>query len=160
MVKGLDFALRLAHLGGRGEGFTNRFPLHFAREPEVGAVARLIGLMTTALRFPTATADGRDGTAAKITQIDNKGQNGAPLLLERTQRIWQVAPPFLTYQYVRNIATKKEPLIVALSCRTPIGFLLRVVGRLIIVKSIIYAEMGIWILVVSRHRTSRLTVGF
>jgi hypothetical protein len=120
MVKGLDFALRLAHLGGRGEGFTNRFPLHFAREPEVGAVARLIGLMTTALRFPTATADGRDGTAAKITQIDNKGQNGAPLLLERTQRIWQVAPPFLTYQYVRNIATKKEPLIVALSCRTPI----------------------------------------
>jgi hypothetical protein len=118
-VKGLDFALRLAHPGGRGKSFADRFPIHFAREPEVGAVARLVGLMTTALPFPTATADGRDGTAAKITHIDDAGQNGAPLLFERNQRVWRVAPPFLTYQYIRNIATKKKPLIVALSCRAP-----------------------------------------
>ena len=92
-VKVLDFALRLAHLGGRSESFTDRFPIYFAREPEVGAVARLVWLMTTALRFPTATADGRDGTDAKITQIDDAGQNGAPLLFERKQRVWQVARP-------------------------------------------------------------------
>jgi hypothetical protein len=42
-VKGLDFALSFAQLGERGEGFTDRFPVHFAREAEVGAVARLVG---------------------------------------------------------------------------------------------------------------------
>jgi hypothetical protein len=31
-----------------------------------------------------------------------------------------MAPPFLTYQYVRKRATKKEPLSLSLSCRTPI----------------------------------------
>ena len=86
-VKGLDFALRFAQLGGRGEGFTDRFPVHFAREAKVGAVARLVGLMTTAFRLTTTTADGSDGTAAKITQIDDTGQNGAPLLFERNQRL-------------------------------------------------------------------------
>ena len=87
-VKGLDFALRLAQLGGRGEGFADRFPIHFARQPEVGTVARLVWLMTTALRFTTTTADGRDGTAAKITQIDDVGQNSAPLLFKRKALLW------------------------------------------------------------------------
>src|SRR5580704_6059212 len=59
-LKGLDLALRLAQIGGGSEGFSNRFPLHFAREPEVGAVGRLVGLMTTALWFTTTTADGSD----------------------------------------------------------------------------------------------------
>src|SRR6266436_1090000 len=31
----------------------------------------------------------------------------------------KLAPLLLTYHYVRNIATKKEPLIIPLSCRTP-----------------------------------------
>jgi hypothetical protein len=75
--------------------------------------------MTTAFRFPTATTDGRNGTAAEITEIEDAGQNGAPLVFERNERVWQVAPPILTYHYVRNIATKKELLIVTLSCRTP-----------------------------------------
>jgi hypothetical protein len=86
-VKGVDFTLRLAQLGGRGEGFTDRFPVHFAREAEVGAVARLVGLMTAALRLTTTAADGSDGTAAKITQIDDTRQNSAPLLFERNQRL-------------------------------------------------------------------------
>ena len=86
-VKGLDFTLRLAQLCGRGEGFTDRFPLHFPREPEVGTMARLVWLMTTAPRFPTTAADGRDGTTAKITQIDDMRQNGAALLFERNQRL-------------------------------------------------------------------------
>ena len=86
-VKGLDFALRPAQLSRGRERFTDRLPIQFAREPEIGAVARLVWLMTTAFRFATATADGGDGTAAKITQIDDAGQNGAPLLFERNQRL-------------------------------------------------------------------------
>ena len=35
---------------------------------------------------------------------------------------------FLTYQYVRNIATKKDPLIVALSCRTPGHMVIQDIG--------------------------------
>jgi len=91
-VKGLDFALSFAQLGERGEGFTDRFPVHFAREAEVGAVARLVGLMTTALRLTTTATDGSDGTAAKITQIDDTRQNSAPLLFEHTKRLWSVTP--------------------------------------------------------------------
>ena len=86
-VKGLDFALRFAQLGGGGEGFTDRFPIHFTCQPEVGTVARLVWLMTWALRFATAAADGRDRTAAKIAQIDDARQNGAPLLFERIKRL-------------------------------------------------------------------------
>ena len=86
-MKGLDFALRSAQLSRGCERFTDRLTIHFAREPEIGAVGRLVWLMTTAFRFATATADGSDGTAAKITQIDDTGQNGAPLLFERNQRL-------------------------------------------------------------------------
>lgn len=35
-VKGFDLVLRLAQFGGGGEGFTYRFPIHFACQPEVG----------------------------------------------------------------------------------------------------------------------------
>jgi hypothetical protein len=43
--------------------------------------------MTTALRFTAAAADSGDGTAAKIPQIDDAGQNGGPLLFERAQSV-------------------------------------------------------------------------
>ena len=85
-VKCLHFALCLTQLGRRGEGLADRFPIHFASQPEVGAVAWLVRLMTAALRLTTTTADGRDGTAPKVTEIDDAGQDGAPLLFERTQR--------------------------------------------------------------------------
>jgi hypothetical protein len=119
-MKGLDLALRLALFGGRGEGLTNRLPIYFVGQAVIGAVARLVRLMTTAFRLTAAAANGCDGAAAKITQIDDAGQNGGPLLFKRNERVGQVAPPFLTYQYVRNTATKKEPLGLAHPCRAPI----------------------------------------
>jgi hypothetical protein len=48
-VKCFDLALRFAQLGGRGEGFTDCLSIHFAGEAEVGSVAWLVWLMTTAL---------------------------------------------------------------------------------------------------------------
>ena len=107
-VKGFDFTLCLVQLCRRGEGFTDCLPIDFARQAEVGAVARLVWLMTTALRFTAAAADSGDGTAAKIPQIDDAVQNGGPLLFERAQSVWQVAPRLLTYNYVRNPATNKR----------------------------------------------------
>jgi hypothetical protein len=83
--KCLDFALRFAQFGGRSEGLADRFSIFFARQPEVGAVAGLVWLMTTALRFTTAATDSSDGTAAKITQIDNTRQNGTALVFEVTR---------------------------------------------------------------------------
>jgi hypothetical protein len=65
-MKGFDFALRLAQLRRRGEGLTDCLTLDFSRQPEVGSVARLVGLMAAAFRFTAAAADGGDGTAAKI----------------------------------------------------------------------------------------------
>ena len=45
-VKGFDLVLRLAQFGGGGEGFTYRFPIHFACQPEVGTVAQLVWLQS------------------------------------------------------------------------------------------------------------------
>jgi len=112
-VKCFDLALRFAQLGGRGEGFTDCLSIHFAGEAEVGSVAWLVWLMTTALRLTAAAADGGYRTAAKISQIDDAGQNSGPLLFERKQRLWQMAPPILTYQYVRKRATKKGAALPA-----------------------------------------------
>jgi hypothetical protein len=103
MVKCFDFALRFAQLGGRGEGFTDCLSIHFAGEAEVGSVARLVWLMTTALRFTAAAADGGDRTAAKISQIDDAGQNSLSLPFERKT----------------ETLAKKETLPPTLSCRTP-----------------------------------------
>jgi hypothetical protein len=81
-VKGLDFVLGFTQFSGRGEGFGYGFSIHFSRQAKVGAVTRLVGLMTTAFRFPAAAADSGNGTASKVTQIDDAGQNGASLLFE------------------------------------------------------------------------------
>ena len=117
--KCLDFALRFAQFGGRSEGLADRFSIFFARQPEVGAVAGLVWLMTTALRFTTAATDSSDGTAAKITQIDNTRQNGTALVFEGNPETLTSAPPILTCYYVRKTTTKKEPPILSLSCRIP-----------------------------------------
>jgi hypothetical protein len=70
-VKGLNFVLSLAQFSRRGEGFGDGFSIHFSRQAKVGAVTRLVGLMTTAFRFSATAADGGDGAAAKVTQIDD-----------------------------------------------------------------------------------------
>jgi len=88
-VKGLNFVLGFAQFSGRGEGFGDGFSIHLSRQAKVGAVGRPVGLMTTAIGFSAAAADGGDGTAAKVTQIGDAGQNSASLLFERDQRFWQ-----------------------------------------------------------------------
>jgi hypothetical protein len=70
-AKGLDFALCLAQLSRRGEGLRDGLSIRFSGKAKVGAVSRLVRLMTTAFRFPAPAAGGGEGTAAKIAQIDN-----------------------------------------------------------------------------------------
>jgi hypothetical protein len=86
-MKGIHFALRLAQLSGRGKGLADRFPVHFASQAEVGAVAGLVRLMTTALRFATAAANGADRTAAEISEMGDAGHNGGSLLFEGNERV-------------------------------------------------------------------------
>ena len=101
-VKRLNFVLSFAQFSGRGEGFGDGLSLDFSCQAKVGAVTRLVGLMTTAFRFSAATADGGEGTAAKVTQIDDAGQNGASLLFERDQRFWQDSTS------IPNVSLRKE----------------------------------------------------
>jgi hypothetical protein len=65
--------------------------------------------MAVTTRLSTAAADGRDGSTAEIAQFENLTQNDGSSLFEIGESLRQVAPPlFLTYQYVRRMATKKR----------------------------------------------------
>jgi len=81
-VKAFDLALRFAQCRERSERFSDRLAMNLAGKTEVRAVAGLVGLMTTALGFPTAATDRSNGPAAKIPQIDDSGQNGGAKLFE------------------------------------------------------------------------------
>jgi hypothetical protein len=68
----------------------------------------LVGLMTAAVGFPTASTDGGDRAATEITQRKHLRQNSGPPLFETGKRFGHTAPPILTYHYVRITTTKKE----------------------------------------------------
>ena len=71
-------------------------------------MARLVGLMTMAVWLSATAVDSGYGAAAKITQLQDLGQNAGALLFEGDEGIKQKTPPIRTYQYVRIIAPKKE----------------------------------------------------
>src|SRR5271169_5056953 len=70
--------------------------------------------MTMAAWFSAAAVDGRDGAAAKITQLQDLGQDARALLFQGGEGMRQRAPPFRTYTYVRIIATKKGTCHISL----------------------------------------------
>ena len=107
-MKFLHLPLRLGKFRRGGETLADGLPLDFTGQTEVGAMARLFGLMTMAVRFSASTVDGRDGATAKITQRQDLRQDAGALLFQGGKGLRQRAPPILTYAYVRIIATKKE----------------------------------------------------
>src|ERR1700690_516911 len=98
-MKCLHLALGLAKFGGGGEAFADRLAIDFARQTEVGAVARLVRLMTMAVWFTATTIDCGDGSAAQITQLQDMGQYAGAQMFEGGQRLRQGVPPILTYIY-------------------------------------------------------------
>src|ERR1019366_5094002 len=74
---------------------------------EVGAVGRLVRLMTMAVGFTATSVDCGDRTAAKITQLQDLRQYPGALLFEGGEGLRQRAPPILPSTYVRIIPAKK-----------------------------------------------------
>jgi hypothetical protein len=81
-MKCLHLTLRLAKIRGGREALTDGLPVDLAGQTEVGAMTGLIGQMTTAIRLSTTAVDRGDGSAAKITQLQNLGQYAGALLFE------------------------------------------------------------------------------
>ena len=73
-MKGVHLALRLAQLGRGGEAFADGLATDFTGQPKVRTVARLVRLMAMAVWFSATAVDGGDRTAAKITQLQDSGQ--------------------------------------------------------------------------------------
>ena len=92
----LHLALRLAQFDRRRETLADSLAIDFAGQTEVGAVARLVRLVTMAAWLSTTAVDRGDGTATKITQLQDLGQDARALLFESGEGIRQRAPLFLT----------------------------------------------------------------
>ena len=112
-MKCLYLTLCFAQFSGRRETLTDRLSADLASQPEVRAMAGVVGLMTMAGWLSTAAIDGGDRAASKITQFQDLHQNGGTLLFQGFEGHGQRAPPILTYSYVRIITPKKE------DCRIP-----------------------------------------
>src|SRR6266853_1751774 len=100
-MKGLHLTLRLTQFHSGRKGFADGLSVDLASQTEVRAVTGLVGLMTTTVRLSTTTIDGRDGAAAKITQIQDLQEDAGTLLFEGAEGVRQRASPIRTYTYVR-----------------------------------------------------------
>ena len=89
----VDLALGLAAMGGRNEGLADAFPVDLPCQTVVGTMGGLAGLMAAASRFAAAAADGGDGSATEVTQIEDTREDSGPLTLERGDGIRHGAPP-------------------------------------------------------------------
>src|ERR1035441_2000497 len=107
-MKSLYFTLRLTQFHSRRKGFADGLSVDLASQAKVRAMTGLVGLMTTAVWLSATTVDSGDGTAAKITELEELCENAGTLLFEGGEGVRQMEPPILTYTYVRIIATKKE----------------------------------------------------
>ena len=81
-MKSLYLSLRLAQFCGRGKALADGLTIDLAGQTEVRSVAGLVGLMTMTVGLSTATVDRRNGTATKITDLQNLGQDAGAVLLE------------------------------------------------------------------------------
>jgi hypothetical protein len=88
-MKRLHLTLSLTQFGRRREALANRLTSYLAGQTKVRTVAKLAGLMTTAIGLSTAAMDRRDRAATKIAQLQNAGQDVGALLFESAQGIWQ-----------------------------------------------------------------------
>src|SRR5713226_8109337 len=67
----------------RRKRFADRPAVPFPGQAMVGPMRGLAGLMAAAIRSAAAAADGGDRTPAEVTQPQDLGQKGRPLLFER-----------------------------------------------------------------------------
>ena len=121
MMKSRNLTFGLAQCSRGGKGLARRFAVHFTSQTIVGTIAAFARFMAATAGFSTAATDGRDRSAAEIVHFKNLAQNDGSSPFEIDKSLRQVAPPFLTHQYVRNSSTKKRTRIVStfLSCTRP-----------------------------------------
>src|SRR5215472_17952809 len=90
-MKGLHLALRIARLGGGREAFADGLALDLAGETAVGAVARLVGLMTMAVWFSATAMNSGDRAATEITQLQELAEQSGTRLFEGGEGLRQTA---------------------------------------------------------------------
>ena len=75
----------------------------------MGTMGRLVGLVAAAIRFAAAAAGGANRAAAKVSQVEDLGENRGTLSFEGSERLGHGAPPYyLAYTYARKNATTKD----------------------------------------------------
>jgi len=80
-----DLPFGLVDSGRVGERFRNGLALDLEGQAEIGAVARLVGLMAAAVEFATTALGGSDGAAADIIQLDDLFDDLGTVLLQGFQ---------------------------------------------------------------------------
>ncbi len=81
-MKCLYLTLCFAQFGGRREALADRLSIDLASQPEVWAMAGVVGLVTMAGWLSTAAIDGGDRATSKIAQFEDLHQNGGTLLFQ------------------------------------------------------------------------------
>ncbi len=83
-----DFTFGFKHGCGIGQGFCDSLACHLIGQAEVGAVGCLFGLMAAAVGLATAARGRRDGTAAKVVELNDLFDDLDTLLFEGFQGTW------------------------------------------------------------------------
>lgn len=77
-----DFQFSFPYRDGCGQGLADGLGLHLIGQPQVGAMAGIIGSRAVAGRLPAATDDAGDGTRTKVAQFGEGAQQVASFLLK------------------------------------------------------------------------------
>jgi hypothetical protein len=89
------FALGLVDGGRTWQRLGDGLAVRFVREPEIGSVARLTGLMAMAAWLATATRRVRDGARAKVAELSDPLRGRLTSLLKFGKGLRHINRPLL-----------------------------------------------------------------
>src|ERR1039458_5940802 len=118
--KGLDLALGLALCRRRCEALGDCLAIHLVGQPQMRAVAWIIGAVAMATGVAATATGAGNRTRAKITQLRNLSQDCVSLILQIGERLGHKRPPLPSVSYtLGNAAQIRKPAFRPLSRRGP-----------------------------------------
>src|ERR1035438_6257309 len=119
--KGLDLALGLALCRRRCEALGDCLAIHLVGQPQMRAVAWIIGAVAMATGVAATATGAGNRTRAKITPLRNLSQDCVSLILQIGERLGHKRPPLPSVSYtLGNAAQIRKPAFRPLSRRGPI----------------------------------------
>src|ERR1035438_6049666 len=121
--KGLDLALGLALCRRRCEALGDCLAIHLVGQPQMRAVAWIIGAVAMATGVAATATGAGNRTRAKITPLRNLSQDCVSLILQIGERLGHKRPPLPSVSYtLGNAAQIRKPAFRPLSRRGPAGW--------------------------------------